>query len=310
MATTEQLMSQYGVAWFGFDEASGNVYDKLGNDYVGTATGATRTQGWNGKGSAIKATGTNQIVRFNSKLIDSDEFTIRMKLRANLTTIGSYPFSTCDSHNSSNRGFGLSLPVIGGTGAIRTFYWNGTNSTSNSLTIYNAMDNKWHDIVITKNGSNMFAYCDDELQDKITNAVVMSHTHNMMLLNMGQYLGTANRWLNGEIDDLQIYNKALTPPDFEQKRLAVKSESNKNLVLSPTSTRVKEIPNTEEETLLAQGGIIHEIDSAIDRPPIDLTRISNEYEIVSNNKSPLGAGNLFTIPIGNDFKTASIEDND
>lgn len=310
MATTEQLMIQYGVAWFGFDEVSGNVFDKLGlNYYLGTVTGVTRTQGWNGEGSAIQSNGTNQYVVFNSPVVPNDVFTIKFKIKAlPNTSAGSYFLGNVHmGTTNANNGFTL----VTASDYIRYIEVATNGSMINCyIDIYGVLDNKWHDIIISKNSNKLVSiYVDKKLYGTILSTTNFNATNPLGLLNATSFYGQAGRWLNGQLDDLQIYNKALSPSDFEQKRLVIKTKDNKNLVLSPTSARVKEIPNTAEYMMLAQGGVVREIDSAVDRPPIDFTKPTTEYELVTNNRTPLGKGGMFTIPIGTDFKTAMIEDN-
>lgn len=312
MATTEQLMAQYGVAWFGFDEASGNVYDKLGlNNYVGTVTGLTRETGWNGEGLGIKsqqgATTTAQIAVFNSIIIPTGDFTIRYKVKiANTPIVNNYLLSTHNSWAAGVTGLSNYLYTDGSFGMA---YING-GVVIDGVQTKGLIDNKWHDVIITKDTSKLKMYVDNELVSQTKNTVGQYiHSYNLMLMSQVQFGTTANRMISASMDDLQIYNKALSPSDFEQKRLVVKTTDNKNLVLSPNSARVKEIPSTVEYMMLAQGGVVKEIDSAIDSQPIDFTKPTTEYELVTNNKTPLGKGRMFTIPIGNEFKTAMIEDN-
>jgi len=93
LATTEQLMAQYGVAWFGFDEKSGDVYDKLGlNNYVGTVTGATRAMGWDGKDSSLNFNGSSQYVVTDYTPSALEEFTIKIKFKSP-TNGGGYLFT-------------------------------------------------------------------------------------------------------------------------------------------------------------------------------------------------------------------------
>ncbi|WP_107951042.1 LamG domain-containing protein [Lysinibacillus parviboronicapiens] len=312
MATTEQLMAQYGVAWFGFDETSGNVYDKLGNGYVGTVTGATRVEGWNGEGKAMSFNGSNNYVQFTNKFIPINEKTIKFKVKFPLATSPStLIFDTCGFAGGNygiwiaNMGGRLGFSMLQGSGKENSFYSQNLN------------DNKWHNIMIVVDSqvdslSIMKMYVDEKLENrkKMNFPLLQDSTYNLRLgFDNDGNTGGALSYFNGQIDDLQIYNKALSPSDFEQKRLVIQTTDNKNLVLSPTSTRVKEIPNTEESTLLSQGGVIKEIDSAVDRPSIDFTKSTTEYEIVTNNRTSLGKGRMFTIPIGSDFKTAMIEDN-
>ena len=310
MATTEQLMEQYGVAWFGFDEVSGNVYDKLGSNYIGTVSGATRVEGWNGEGYAMSFNGSNQYIQFSSRAIPTGEKSIRCKIKASNSPNSSWQYVITES-NGANLG---TLIALNPSGQLCFINYKANNGVTRFYLVssISIVDNKWHDILVTWNGTTdekgVKMYIDNMLQpNNIALSDSLETTTSGRNLTIG-YSGTT-AYFNGQLDDLQVFNKALIPSDFTQKCLAIKSESNKNLVLSSIVTRVKEIPNTEESTLLNQGGVIHEIDSAIDRPPLDLTGISTEYEIVSTNKSSLNNGKMFTIPIDNNFKTALVEDN-
>ncbi len=296
MASTEQLMTQYGVAWFGFDEASGNVYDKLGlGSYVGTITGATRTQGWNNEGSAMSFNGSNQYIQFNNSIIPRGKKTVRFKMKSGQTTAGRI---LVDYTTTNSIGWFIH---VADSKLIAEVYTGVSNIVS-----YPISDNLWHDIFISYDGSKLKLYVDEMTSPKqVVDVAEVNWTTTLCRIGSGNN----ERYYNGQIDDLQIYNKALSPSDFTQKRLVVKTTDNKNLVLSPTSARVKEIPNTAEYMMLAQGGIVREIDSAVDSQPIDFTKPTTEYELVTNNKTPLGKGRMFTIPIGTDYKTAMIEDN-
>lgn len=308
MATTEQLMAQHGVAWFGFDEASGNVYDKLGDDYVGIVTTSTRAQGWNGKGSSLNVRGSSGYVLFNSGVIPINEKTIRFKLKMNnsITTA-----QIIMSNSLWNWGTDSGIDIYMENNTLKFRGRNGSNQGVYGLSVLIKNPQKWNDIIISVNGSSnqpLGLYVNGELKRTAQQNGTMTTSSGSLVL--GQTWNTSYRYYGDfQIDDLQIYNKALSPSDFTQKRLAVKTTDNKNLVLSSTSTRVKEIPNTAEYMMLAQGGVIKEIDSAVDSQPIDFTKTTTEYEIVTNNRTPLGKGRMFTIPIDSDFKTAMIEDN-
>lgn len=313
MATTEQLMAQYGVAWFDFDESSGNVHDKLGlNNYVGTVTGATRVGGWNGEGNAVELSGSPQFISFNNPVIPIGEKTIRFKFFPSSVMKGNATRRLIDCSISNTSG-GFSL-VLGNDSIRPIIRKNNTTYFTDSVNKVNY--DQWNDIFISYTGRNENAHLKIGINDEFYNyymGIDDSPAYgNLFIGKMNPSLSattSTGEFLVGKIDDLQIYNKALSPSDFTQKRLAVKAVDNKNLVLSPTSARVKEIPNTLEYMMLAQGGVVKEIDSAVDRPPIDFTKPTTEYELVTNNKTPLGKGRMFTIPIGSDFKTAMIEDN-
>ncbi|WP_349659911.1 LamG domain-containing protein [Lysinibacillus zambalensis] len=310
MATTEQLMVQCGVAWFDFDESSGNVTDKLGlNNYIGTVTGATRVEGWNGQGYSASFS-NNSFILFNNKLPVAEK-TIRFKMKSSKT--GSYQtiMSTCATGSTNSNGHYISIQP---DGILNWIHYKASLTTNFVISSKSdVLDGKWHDILFTWTGdtsiSGVKLYVDGVLES--TSISTVNEVLDYSNICFGRYNLTGSQyWLSytGQLDDFQIYNKVLSPSDFTQKRLVVKTTDNKTLALSPTLNRVKEIPNTTEKLLFDQGYKVKEIDEAVDYPVIDTTRNTTEYEIVSNNSISLGSGKVFTIPI-NDFKTIFIEDN-
>lgn len=304
----EKNLREYGIAWIGFDETSGNYLDKLGNGFIATPTNITRTMGWNGEGLA--ASTTKGAVNLN-KRFDIGPKTFKFKIRCR--TVGGMIMS--NYANNTTNGNGIQL-LTSADGSVSLGYYMtsfGVDTISLATRIDVIKVNQWHEIMLTiDNVKDGFVkiYIDGKLegtsrQHKSQDRVETGLTYflrNSFLTD--QYAG----YSDAEIDDLQIYSKVLTPSDFSQKRLAVKTMDNKSIVVSNISTRVKELPDIDEDTLLKEGHIIREIDSAIDKPSIDLTRISKEYELINKTNKILGNGKMFTIPI-TDFKTVTIEDN-
>lgn len=307
MASTEELLLEHGVAWFGFDEQSGNVFDKLGGNYTGTVTGATRVMGWNGEGNAMNFSGNLQFVRFNNNPIQSGEKTIRLKFKLLSAPADSRVIFSTSEGTTTYRGIGLQL-----TRDLTLNFFGHNGSTYNvSLQSYFKLSlNKWYDILINFNGqttgSEVKMYINEELDNEVKLTADDAAYSNILAL--GRYPSSTG-YINGEIDEFQIYSKALTPADFTQKHMAIKTTENKNLVLFTENGRVKEIPSINEVNLINQGYKWREIDDAIDRVGIDLTQKTTEYEMVSELNSPLGNGKIFTIPL-KEFKTISIENND
>ncbi|KOS61406.1 hypothetical protein FJQ98_16865 [Lysinibacillus agricola] len=314
MATTEQLMAQYGVAWFGFDEPSGNTYDKLGNGYVGEMINIQRPEGWNGSGHSALFNGTSSVMTQTTgknALMPSTEVAIRLKFKCDVVrATDMYLLSTLSSYTTQK---GMSIGIIN-NGKIHVGW---TNAGNKFCFFYNSPDNfndgKWHDMFLSWDGkinSLVHIFIDDMTKPIVVlRSQFANDGHTYPNFNLGRSAGATTRWYAGQIDDLQIYNKALSPSDFTQKRLAIKTADNKNITLPSTMNRIKEIPNIEENTLLTQGRIIKEIDSATDRLPVDLTKATTEYELVSNTQAALNSNKVFTIPLSTDFKTINIEDN-
>lgn len=315
MATLDQLLNQYGVAYFTFDEETGNVYDKIGlNNYIGTVTGASRIGGWNGIGKAMQFTSGG--VSFTDKITPIGEKTYRFKIKVPTATtsvqavIGN-SYATATSH-------GDFVSIRANTGFLG---WHSLKATTDSPRFYlestiNICDNKWHDILLTwdgttnPNGVKMFI---DDMNTPHTTGTAnaletATPTYNLAI---GKNPSASSIYLNGQLDEIQIYNKALSVSNFPKERVAIKS-STKNYTpsLSEMSTRIKEIPNVSSITLISQGETIQEINYATDNSTsFNLEKTIDEYEVASDINVPLGSGKVFTISTTQEFKTISIEDN-
>jgi len=310
----EEPMRKYGIGWYGFDEHSGDTKDKLGSNYIGSIANANRVQGWNNKGYALNFNGTSsvlvQVLENSLKLPSIGGLTMRFKFKCNtFKALGMYLVASLNSFNNQK---GMTVYIFNGKLGIGWTTNTAGNYCFDITSDIDYLDNKWHDLFFSWDGlanSMVYLYVDNMVEPVAkVKAQYSNNGHLYPNFNIGRLAGITSGWFTGQIDDFQLYNKALLPSEFPQKRLAVKTVDKKNLVLSNTSTRVQEIPDVDEITLIDKGNIIQEIDSSIDRPSIDLTKVSNEYEIVNNTKTTLGTGKLFTIPIDN-FKTAIIEDN-
>lgn len=302
----DEPIRKYGVAWFGFDEASGNVTDKLGGSYIGTVTGATRVEGWNGEGYAMNFNGVNNFISTNLKP-PVDEFSIRLKIKLN-----GYNSSIFSTQGWNATGYGAEIYIRESTDTVNygKIIFRISNATANVAGAYSTKRlelNKWLDVLLTYDSTNGYVkgYLNDELiLIEKTNGKLSNHTNNLVI---GKIVGSTS-YFNGQIDSYELYSKALTPSDFTQKRVAIKTTDNKNLVLPSKVGRVKEIPTSDEIDLINQGYNWREIDDAVDAQPIDLTQTTTEYEKVGKANVSLGNGKMFTIPL-DDFKTISIEDN-
>lgn len=301
-------MRKYGVAWFGFDELSGNALDKLGGNYVGNVVGATRVTGWNGKGNAMSFNG-NQFCQINSNFA-SDEITYRFKIKKETSTfLGAYYSSIFDTNGRSVQSTGL-FADINANKSVRYSMSIGTSSVFMIEGNKDVVDGNWHEIILNyKNNGNAELYIDGELdkRHRLLMGTPISHIYNVTTIGR---LGSSNLGhLNGQIDDFQIYSKALSPSDFAQQRVAIKTSDNKVLVLSPSSSRVKELPNLTNQSMMNETYEIREIDNSVDNPPINLLNPTNEYELFGIKSSQIENGKLIEIPLSTNFKTIKVENN-
>ncbi|MFJ5790142.1 LamG domain-containing protein [Lysinibacillus sp. NPDC093197] len=279
MATTEQLMSQYGIAWFGFDEGTGNVIDMLSNGYVGTITGASRVEGWNGEGKAINFNGINNYITMNNNsFIPLNEKTIRFKLKMN--NINKKGVIIGNSVGYDFKGIRI---YIDSDNTICFYLTVGGASTSSVLvksTEKISEANKWYDILISKNANNTLVFYINGKEDSVHTLIKNEVTPNESLI-IGRRVHHNDQHLDGQLDDLQIYNKALSPSNFTQRRLVFKSTDNKNIVL--LEDKIREIPTLSEKDLVQYGTNIEEIHFSTSSNPIDLNKSYTQYETVNTN---------------------------
>jgi len=138
------------------------------------------------------------------------------------------------SFDSSYRYRGLVSKTLSGSGSGISYWidWWGTNNSrklraglgngtiSESINFSFDWENKWRYIIFTWNGSNLYLYVDGELIDQ------KPQTINVQILDktveIGRTFNTNNYTWDGLIDDVRIYNRALTNDEIK-----INYESNK-----------------------------------------------------------------------------------
>ena len=213
----------------GYWPFNGNANDESGNGNDGTVNGATLTT--DRFGNAGKAYSFNGL----SNSINCGQ----------MSNLGNYPESLTQNAwilAATNQSNYCQMPIIskrqtgmnswatlgaGGNGSTvgvpwnnqayffvnAPFYGNGiTNAVfSNSLT----NDNVWHMLTGVKSGNNYKIYFDGVLQDSTTdNYPNLGSTDNMLFGHESIWGFSCERWYNGKLDDIRIYNRALTQSEI------------------------------------------------------------------------------------------------
>jgi len=100
-------------------------------------------------------------------------------------------------------------------------YWvhvNGRRVERTTAMDYDFHDDQWHHVYLTYDGATMNLYVDGQPKDShpVTGAI-----DSPAVLNIGQRNGAVNNGtadtFKGRLDDIQIYNKALTPEQIMKK---------------------------------------------------------------------------------------------
>lgn len=187
------------VAYYPFN---GNANDESGNGHNGTVTGATLTTDRKGNANSAYHFNTNQYINTGANIPTAINSTAKLTISAWVKTSSSSDFhSIIVSRNGTGNIIGLSIP--------NQFYAQLANNSGNwyytvSPSSYN--NGSWHHIVMTYNGSVLSLYIDGNL--------IASNTFNInLIVSQSFYIGydTAfGRYMVGDIDDIRIYNRALT----------------------------------------------------------------------------------------------------
>lgn len=213
MANSKDNLSKYGKAFIGFDEVSGNAMDSIGG-YTGTLYNApTRVTGWNGKGNAMSFNGSNQYIDFNSTIIPNNIFSIRFKVKINTTTTNRVVLATQTATNTS-KGFRITANT---QGHLAVAVGNGTNyilttndGNTNFATSKYILDEQWHDVLLTCDGTNLKIYIDD-MSVPVNEGTVSENIISSRNLIIGNLSGA---YFNGQLDSIEIYSKVISPiPD-------------------------------------------------------------------------------------------------
>lgn len=204
MANTKDNMDRCGIAWFKFDEASGNSLDSKGS-FVGTNNNTTVVAGVSGNARSFN--GTTSFIQFNNKVIPLGKKSIRFKFKG--TTTNPYVVATTNG-SSGVSGFRVAISAT----AITTQFVQGT-VIQNHVYNTNLLDNVWHDILITWDGTTnanaVKMYIDDMLTPKHTGTNSVTETtayaYNLTLFRQPEFAGNFG---TGAIDELEIYNDVIS----------------------------------------------------------------------------------------------------
>jgi len=210
----------------GYWPFNGNANDASGNGNNGTVNGATLTTDRFGNvGKAYSFDGVNDYIETphsSTLLFSQNEVSISTWISVSnwpqLNQIENYFLSKQSSLGNNQVGFHsyifsgtTSTPVK----AITNRYKNGSSSTFGSVSIINNNlgSGVWYNIIYTHNNSFDKIYIDGILVDS-QNSVQLGGTNTAPLIFgcLNNYLGN----FNGKIDDIAIYNRALTQSEITQ----------------------------------------------------------------------------------------------
>jgi len=190
----------------GYWPFNGNANDESGNENNGTVNGATLTTDRNGnENSSYSFSGSNISVPITANLHNLPIRTFSCWFYANGEQSGGRIYET----TYLNGGIAMSNGNI-----LDAWYYNGANEC-NVININTGTLNQWHNLVYISDGNTG----DGTIYlDGIFNSSRTGVHYNSPQIWQGEFirfgLGASGEIFNGDIDDIAIYNRALTQEEI------------------------------------------------------------------------------------------------
>ncbi len=184
------------VVAYNFDQSGTPATDRSMYANNGTVSGATWTA--IGAGGALSFDGVNDKVTIpnSSSTQVGDKFTFEARIRP-----AALPANTSNYIWGSGPN-GPLAHIYNGKLTLRKGGASDLVSSTGSLTT-----GQWYHVALTKNGSTNKLYIDgQDVTGSVTNQTMAAVTTGFTLASNGTY---ADKWFNGLMDDVRIYNRAL-----------------------------------------------------------------------------------------------------
>jgi surface protein len=206
------------VAWYPFD---GNASDMSGNGNHGTVNGATLGTDYHGKlNCAYSFDGLNNYIEINSSetLSFSDEISLSFWMKPTKWGIDNTKLAGVISKKRSDSHAGFVTYHDYTRPGKLNYRFKGTSSAKGYLpSVKNVQTNFWEHWVITQSTSKVILHCNgqQEASHSISNAGLISsddplHIGNAQTWNATSGDGQGNTYFQGFIDDIRIYDRALS----------------------------------------------------------------------------------------------------
>jgi len=199
------------VAHYTFD---GNANDTSGFNNHGIADGATLVADRYGKPlSAYRFNGTNQriIIPHQSYLnFPGGEMTISLWVKFNGQNANQYLIGKSDGINFANKWIFYYLQNPNSVSFhVNTTSGAGNSSPAKASWIYNTND--WIHFAVTKSSDTYKTYVNGILMNQSTGPIAIPSTTSSMTIGVAEGVS----WVQGDIDDVRIYNRALNTKEVE-----------------------------------------------------------------------------------------------
>jgi len=206
------------LAWWTLDEGMAtNVVDWSGHGHHGTLTGDTQWQGGYA-GGALYFDGRGDYVNLGTPedlyLTQNYTYTAWFQVGQNIHGNSGAQYLLCIG-SRSDLVFGVE-DNVGVDGDLMLHYYDtegGFHAVGIGQTVWSA--DEWHMVAGTRDENGHNVYLDGELRNSDTNTNEDNFATDR-IISLGARAWTGHQYYNGLIDDVRIYNRALTETEIQQ----------------------------------------------------------------------------------------------
>jgi hypothetical protein len=206
------------VAYWAMRNSGTTVYDEYGSNNGTASNGVTFATTHAAVGYGASFDGANDYI----SIADANSLDFAANVSFTMTawfkcgaSPGNYPYFYAGRQAGNTLQHGIGIIGDGGANNGQARFESGSGGLTSSNTF---LDSSWHFIVGIADRSNGSAlYVDGVLQNSTTNKPTANLTlSSARSIGAGLYSGSATYCFNGQIDEVRIYNRALTADEIKQ----------------------------------------------------------------------------------------------
>jgi hypothetical protein len=268
------------VGYYPFD---GNTNDNSGNTNHGRAVGgAVLTKdrfGSDASAYSFNGISSNIVIPTVKGFASTNNLTLSLWVKP--TGVNAYKAGLLGKGTENNVGFSLEQQS-GQTNKFMFVYWPIASSQSQLAPVQLVTD-KWNHLVVTKRGTVVTAYLNNEMMQQVpaTPPQIRDHRNYPMYFGAeGDINGNLQRFFNGSLDDIAIYNRSVSAAEVRQ--------------LFYYGIMFESQPNTyETQNLLLWYPFLTDISNYATGGPVQDASLYNGAQLQFPSYSRAGAGALY-----------------
>jgi len=204
----------------GKDTTTTTALDRSGQNNTGTFTGFTRaTNAKAGKlGQGMSFDGTNDYVDMGDVLDQTGSFTLSAWVKRAGDSITGNASTIIGKEMVSSAQFAFEIIDTGQTNPNTVRFITFGLATNNLYSTQTITNGQWYHIVATFDSSSITQkiYIDGVQNATQTTTGTMTANSNTLKIGYSQGTGDSSNYFNGNIDDVRVYNRALSPSEVKQ----------------------------------------------------------------------------------------------